>query len=195
MTLQNLKDEYIEREQLILNEMTKIEREAAGHPIKSICTLTTFNANGVEYTVGKTLAVCRFEQFEALQAKVGYGLSFKELFQNITKSYNYLNESMPMDAGVILYNILKGIRDKATGEENPILELCALFIYEKGEDLTRYDESVNAKKIENWKREGIDMESFFDFAFALVKGLSTNYRKVSHAISNNLTAVKAEAAK
>ena len=186
MTLDELKKEYIQKEQHVLDGMSKSERETAGHPIKSICELSKFSANGTEYIVGTSLTVSRFEKFEALQTQVGYGLSFKELFQNITKSYNYLNDSLPMDAGIVLYNILQGIRDKATGEENPILELCALFIYAEGEDLTRYDEAAAKSKIEDWKREGIDMESFFDFAFRLVQGLSTNYQKVSQSISKQV---------
>lgn len=193
MNLQELKKEYMQKEQKILDAMTYEERMSVGTPIKSVCELSSFTACGVQYFVGTTLAVCRFEQFETLQAKVGYGVSFKELFQNISKAYGLLNEMKPMDAGITLFNILDGIRDKATGEENPILQLCALFIYEKGEDLTTYSETVTNQKIDHWKREGIDMESFFGFAFALVRGLTPSYQKASAGTFKHLKTVRAEA--
>ena len=181
--LQALLDEYLAKEERMLDDLTKKEREAVGHSLKSIKTLDRFKANGQQYVIHTSLAVSRFEQFEKLEVEVGWGTSFEAIFGNMRKAFDSLNESMPADASAILYNSMNGIKNKLEGRKNPILLLCSLFISREGEDITKYDPAVNALKIEDWTQEGITMESFFSLAFNLVNGFDPIYKEVSAGIS------------
>lgn len=178
-----LQKKYLEEEQKYLDGFTKEQRIALGHPIKNISKLDTFQANGVTYIVRTSLTLGRFEEFEKLQIDVGYGASFQEVFKNIRKAYDYLNEGVPMDAGVILYNVMNGIKKNLQDRKNPILQLCALFIVTEDEDLTTFDPVLTNKKLADWKAEGIEAQDFFSFAFNLVQGFTTALDEVSQGIS------------
>lgn len=195
--LDNLYKEYSKKEQEFLDGIGKKERVLLGNPIKNISELQEFTANGVRYLVRTSLTITRFEQFEKLQVQVGYGVTFKELFQNIRKAYDHLNGNTvkPMDAGVVLYNIMNGVKNNIDDREHPILQLCALFMCTEDEDVTVYDSALTTKKINNWKTEGIEMNDFFSFASALVQGFTPDLGEVSLNISEANKVLKDTVAK
>lgn len=176
--------EYQGKEQGILDGVAKEQREELGHPIKNVHLLSKFKANGVQYTVRESLTLERFEVFEGVQIEVGYGVDFRQLFQSLNSGYEYINEGKLADAGVTIYNIMHGVKANLQDRENPILKLCSLYITVEGEDLTKYDKVLNAAKIENWKKEGIAMESFFSLAFNLVNNFMPIYDKLTQSISD-----------
>lgn len=180
---------YLAKEQKLLDKLSKKDRALAGSPIKNIKHLDKFDANGVTYYVLTSLCIERFEQFEQMQIKAGFGVDFGDLFANIRKAYDALNANKVADSSVMLYNIMAGIKDNLGARENPILQLCALFICREGEDVTKYDETVATAKINDWKAEGIAMDDFFSIAFSLVNGFTPAYKTVSADIFQNLKKV------
>ncbi len=184
--------EYLGKEQKIVDQLTKEERTEIGHPIKNVSQLDEFNANGHKYIIRTSLTVSRFEEFEKVQVRVGYGVDFRGMFQNMRKAYDYLNESQLADAAIVLYNVMNGIKNELDGRENEVLDLCALFICREDEDVAVYDPQMNKRKIEDWKTEGISMESFFTLAFNLVNGFIPVYNQVSESISAHLENVQSE---
>lgn len=184
--------QYMAKEQSLLDQLTKEDRIAIGHPIKDISQLDEFKANGHKYVIRTSLTIARFEQFEKLQVRVGYGVDFRQLFANMRKSYDYLNASQPADAAIILYNIMNGIKNQLEDRKNEVLELCALFICRENEDIAIYDPVLINDKIEDWEIEGIAMESFFTLAFNLVNGFIPVYHQVSASISEHLENVQNE---
>lgn len=164
-------------------------------PIKKINGLEKFTANGQEYIIRTSLTISRFEEFEKLQVSVGYGVEFKQLFQNIRKAYDVLQDRRDIDAGVILHNIMSGVKEKIEERENPVLKLCALYICTPDEDLSVYDEDLTKKKIEDWKAEQIDVNSFFSLAFNLVNEFTPIFKEVSQSISSHMESVQSEAKK
>lgn len=188
--LKFLHAEYVQKEQELLDKLSREEREKLGHPIKDIHLLDKFTANGTEYTVGTSLGIERFMKFEELQVPVGYGVSIRDMFGNLRKAYDHLNESRPADGAVILYNLLSGMKDHIDGRENEILSICALFIHYEGEDLSTFSKDVLDKKIADWKAENISMDSFFDFAFNLVTSFTPVYKETSLSISEHVNEVR-----
>jgi len=87
------------------------------------------------------------------------------------------------DAAVIIHNLLNGIGENLGEREHPILQLCALFINRDGENLDVYDPDVMAEKIDDWKKEGLAMDSFFQLAFNFVEGFIPTYNEIIQSIS------------
>ena len=180
--LDKLLKEFELREQKILNDLTKEQRKAIGHPIKSIRHLDTFKANGKKYIIRPSLTIARFEEFEKIEVNVTFGTSFQTLFGNLRKAWDYLNSNEPANASVTLYNTMIGIKDKLEERENPMLMLCALFICTEEEDVSKYDPAICRAKIADWRDEGIAMKDFFGLAFNLVNDFMPTYEKVSKGI-------------
>jgi hypothetical protein len=166
-----LRREMLAKEQEILNLLTPEERREIGEPIKAVHFLQSFQANGKTYLVRPTLSLERFEEFEKLQIEVGFSTDFENIFKNIRKAFDLLEEGKTATTAVILYNIMNGVKNKIENRENPVLLLCTLFICAPDENTTIYDLELNKLKIEDWKKEGIAAESFFSLAFNLVTGL------------------------
>ena len=191
--LNDLKAKYEAEEQKLLDLLPAKERKELGFPIKHIHQLDTFQANGKKYIIRDSLTIERFKQFEDLQTEVGYGVDFYEMFNNISKIYTYLNSSKPADAAIIAHNLMTGIKNKLDEREHPVLRLCTLFITLENEDITGYDSALSDAKIEDWKLEGISMDSFFQLAFSLVSGFTPALKAVSQSILEETTKARKEA--
>ncbi len=193
--LEALKASYKAQCNKLTAHLSKEDLAAIDVYFKEIEGVSNFTANSVKYLVHTSLAIERFMEFEKLQIKVGYGVDFRNLFQRINRSFDYLNEGRPADAAVILHNVMAGVADNLEDRENAILLLCSLYICREGEDLTKYDAKLNAEKIEDWTREGIPVDNFFVLAFNLVNGFQPIYKTVSQSISDHMEKAKAEVKK
>lgn len=190
--LEGLKASYRKQYNTLTAHLGKEELNEVGVYLKEIDGVSSFTANGVKYLVHTSLAIERFIEFEKLQIKVGYGVDFRHLFQQINTAFNYLNDSRQADAAVMLHNLMTGVATNLEDRENPVLDLCTLYICREGEDLTKYDPVLNEQKKEDWKAEGITVDSFFVLAFNLVNGFQNIYDSVSLSISDHSKKVKAE---
>ena len=89
--------------------------------LKQISPETTeFMACGTHYVVHRSLSVNRFIEYEKLQCHVGFGISFKALFNTIKDTYELLNKQKFADSAVKLHNAMMGIVEKAENR-HPIL--------------------------------------------------------------------------
>ena len=143
----------------------------------------TFMANGVKYTFASTMCIDRFIEFERLQAHVGFGKDFNNIYEQLKKAYEYLNKSRPADGAVVIHNLINGIADNLEGRDHPILQLCALFINREDEDKKLFDADVNLSKIDDWKKEGYSIDDFFQLAFNFVEGFIPAYNEIIQDIS------------
>jgi len=143
-----------------------------------------FVANGVTYSFkAETMSIERFIEFERLQAHVGFGKDFKNIYDKLKTAYGNMNKSKVADAAVIIHNLLNGIAEHLDKRDHPILQLCALFVNSKDEDKTVFDEGVTQEKIDNWKKEGYAIEDFFQLAFNFVEGFIPAYNETIQDIS------------
>lgn len=154
-----------------------------------------FEANGKKYTVSKSLSVERWRHFEDLQALVGFGRSFDDVFQNVKKAYEKLQEPKIADASVLLHNIMTGVKEKLDQRHHPALLICALFINHEDEDQRVYDEDAMKLKIDDWQEEGYDINDFFQLAWNLVPSFIENYKDVLQNTSNPTKGTKSKASK
>lgn len=190
--LEALKGSYMKQRNTLTAHLDPEQLKELGIYHKEIDHVSSFTANGVKYLVHTALAIERFIEFEKLQIQVGYGVDFRNLFHKINEAFHYLNNGLPADAAVVLHNVMKGVADNLEERENPVLNLCTLYICREDEDLTTYDYALNQAKIDDWKKEGISIDSFFVLAFNLVNGFQPIYKKVSQSISDHVQNVRDE---
>lgn len=149
-----------------------------------------FVANKVLYFYEPELSAERFRKMQELEIELGYGVSYKKMFDGIKKSYELVNEQKFADAAVYLHNLMTSIGDLEQ-RKSPIMEYCAMFINRADEDRRTVDEKVIADKIKDWEIEGYDYHSFFLLAVNMVRGLKENYlafiRDISEANENDTT--------
>lgn len=136
-----------------------------------------FQANGKKYHISSSLSVERWRYYEDFQALVGFGRSFDDIFQNVKKAYEALQHPKIADASVILHNILIGVKEKLDKRHHPALMLCTLFVNYDGEDERVYDEETMNSKIEDWTKEGYDVNDFFHLAWNLVPSFIEAFRE------------------
>ena len=178
-----LTEQYEKDHAAILAHAPMETREQLGDPLKKVLGLKEFTANKQLYIVRRSLSVARFEAFERLQVEVGFGVDFGNLYANVAKVYDYINTVKLADASVACRNVLDGVKTNLQDRENPMLKLCALFICRPGEDISTYDEILAAQKIDDWRKEGIEMNTLFTYALNLVNGFTVVYKEASQDIS------------
>ena len=147
-------------------------------------TNSHFQANGNKYTITQELSISRWREFEHLQALVGLGRSYQEIFDNLAKAYESLNKSKIADASVTIHNLISGIKDKLDERHHPALKMCALWINKEGEDTAEYDNEKMDAKIKDWEIEGYNIEDFFLLAWNFVPGFIETYKNGLESILN-----------
>lgn len=140
-----------------------------------------FEANGHQYHIEGALSIERYAEFQILEKEMGYGMTFKGIYDKLEKIYTQLNKLKFADAAVELNNIMRGVA-KLEEREPVVLKICALFINRADEDRTTINQDVITQKIADWKAEGVDMRDFFLVASNSVNGYLEIYKTVTHTI-------------
>ena len=152
-------------------------------------TKSYFEANGVKYHITKNLCIERWRHFEDLQALVGFGRSFEDLFTAFKDIWSALDEkggAKVASASIICHNAMTGIKTKLEQRHHPALMICALFINGEGEDEKVYDDEVMANKVKNWQTEGYDINDFFQLAWSLVPSFIETYSEDIASTSSHI---------
>lgn len=144
---------------------------------------TEFTANGKRYLIKQTLSVERFRWYEKYQINFGYGRSFDNIHKSLEKSVDLANKGKGLEAWNIIFNLKDCIDKDLDKRAHQAFYLCALFICTEDEDLTKWEETLAERKIEDWNAEGIDAFSFFRIATNLVQGYLTALEGLSQDIS------------
>ena len=134
-----------------------------------------FECGGRTFFIEDTLSFNRYRELQRLSIEFGFSRTFVDLFKDIQKCYDLMQTAKNYaDVSVTLYNILTGtamIEEK----DAPALRLCALFINEKDEDTTVFDEKRMKEKIDCWSKE-LEVSPFFHLAASLVDGWMPAYK-------------------
>jgi len=142
-----------------------------------------FTANGVTYKIKNTLTLARFVEFEKLQNHFGFGLTFEGIVKKLNESIDFANKGKGVEAWNIIYNLKEGIAYRLEDRSHPVLLLASLFIITEDEDLTAWNEYDQKIKIDNWNKEGYDVNDFFQLAANLVANFLPIYTEISQSIS------------
>ena len=126
----------------------------------------------------------RWEAYELLSVEVGLGRSFAQIMQGLREAYDLTNQvasGKPVfaDLAVLLRDMLMGAASVNEGHAHPVLKMCCLFINYEGEDVRTINDEIIAKKLDDWRNEGIDMGYFFDFALRSIPGFLDAYKAVT----------------
>ena len=139
---------------------------------------TQFQANGKTYVVKDSLSVERYRWFEKYQIDFGLGRSFKSVADTLKKSRELFNKGKTVEALYLNYNLEMAISQGLEKRTNDAMMLCALFIVTEDEDLTKWDEQEQMKKIDDWNSEGYEVNSFFRLAANLVTGFIEDLEEI-----------------
>lgn len=137
-----------------------------------------FIANGKKYFISDKICIARWKEYEKLSPRLTHGVGFDEMQKTLTKSFSLLNKSNPepLAAGILLHNVLNGIKDiNDDSRVHPSLLMCALIINREGEDVGIFDKQTQLDKIKDWETEGLDILSFFAFALRSINGFRETY--------------------
>lgn len=138
----------------------------------------TFTANGHKYTVSSGISLNRYREYEKLEPRLTFGLSFDDIYKLLNKLYELLNKQKFADCAIIAHNLMSGIKDiENENREHPALLMAALIINRDGEDIGIYDEKTQLQKIEDWRKEGYNALPFFTFALSSIQGFGEEYKK------------------
>ena len=137
-----------------------------------------FTCGGRTFYVQDTLSFNRYRELQRISIEFGFSTTFVDMFREIQKCYDYVQTNTNWgDVAVTLYNLLVGVA-KLDEKDDPALRLCALFINEKDEDTTVFDEVKIREKIDCWASE-LDVSPFFHLAVNLVQGWMPAYKLTS----------------
>jgi hypothetical protein len=141
-----------------------------------------FEANGKTYIIENAFSIERYAEYQLIEKEVGFGITFKEIFDNLMKLKGMMNSSRFVDASVLLVDMMRGVQ-KLEYKEPLVLRMCALFINTPDEDRTTINEDMITRKIEDWKKEGLDIRDFFTLALNTMDGFIEIYQKLTQTTS------------
>lgn len=149
---------------------------------------TEFEANGVVYRVYRSISPDRWEMYEQLQIEIGLARTFQQVMDGVQEAYGLCNKvasGKPVfaDLAVTLRDIIIGVTMVGERQHPAVLRMAALFINRKDEDIRFINEDMIQQKIDDWRKGGIDMKYFFQFALASIPGFFDAYKAVSQAFS------------
>ena len=142
----------------------------------------SFLANGKEYFSTSNLSITRFCEFQILEKEVGFSMNFDKVFQEINEITELMNQTKFVECAVRLDNLRRGVA-KLKDKEPSVLKLCTLFMNTIDEDPSAWSNDLMTVKIEDWKTEGIDIQSFFSFALNTLNGFTDIYKQMSGRVS------------
>lgn len=142
----------------------------------------SFIANGKTYFIETSMSIERYCEFQILEKELTYGMSFEKMMDYLKQIYKMLDKQQFAASAVMIDQMIRGVA-KVQEREPVVLKICALFINEENEDRSKWSNDLIVRKIEDWKLEGISMNSFFSLALNSVNGFLDVYNKVSQIAS------------
>lgn len=142
----------------------------------------SFEANGKTYYIESSINIKRYTEFEKMQLEVGFGASFAEVFGALKNAYNLANEQKFADLAVLLYNTMNGIKKSSSERYNSALTMCTLFVNTEGENRTVWTKEEAQIKLNDWSKEGYDVNDFFLLAVNSIHNFAEAYKGLTAGI-------------
>lgn len=142
-----------------------------------------FKANGVTYYKQLDgISVGRFMYYEQYVQQAVFGTDFLSMYNSLKRIYESLTKGNDVlggwqKAAQIAYNQMASVKERSEAKNNKLLYLCTLFINKVDEDISDWDIRLADAKIDDWKKEGIDMADFFLLAVKLIEGFKSAYQE------------------
>lgn len=127
----------------------------------------TFECDGRKFFIKEVPSFERYREMQKICLEFGFSASFTDIYNNVRKAWDFLNNMKPAEAAIILHNIMYGVV-ALESKHDAAFRLCAIFINEEGEDQAVYDEGLMREKIDCWSKE-LSPLPFFHLASNLVE--------------------------
>lgn len=141
-----------------------------------------FECGGKKYYISDKMSFIKFEKLSEWSLEFGFSATFKDIFVQLKKLYELLNQTKFADSAIICHNIMSGIV-KLEQKNNVAFRICALFILEEGENEIEYNEAKMNEKIDNWAKE-LDAAFFLNFAASTIPNWISAYKLLSQNTLN-----------
>lgn len=143
-----------------------------------------FECGGKKYYISDKLSFTKFEKLSEWSLEFGFSATFKDIFTNLKKLYELLNQTKFADSAIVCHNMMAGIVNLEQ-KNNVAFRICALFILEEGENEVDYNESKIDEKIGIWAKE-LDSAFFLNFAASLIPHWIAAYKLVTQNTSKEV---------
>jgi hypothetical protein len=124
-----------------------------------------FECGGKKFFKTESLSFVRYRELQKIMLELGFSATFVDIYNNNKKAIEAYNKHDYFLMSVILYKIQEGIVN-LQNKDDPALRICALFINEENEDLTKYSEAEMKAKIDCWATE-LEVNPFINLALGL----------------------------
>lgn len=135
-------------------------------------------AGGKVYKITPELTINRFKILEELEVEFYYGFTMSDMFAKLKDAFDLMDKSKVAQASVTIHNLKEGIADRIDKREPVMLRICSLFLVTDGEDLNEWSDELAKQKIDDWSKEGYDINDFFSLAANLVPGFMKDYGEI-----------------
>jgi len=140
-----------------------------------------FTANGKKYFSEQSLCFERWNKFEEIQVEIGIGVDFKNLYKKLQAAWTYLNAQEFGNSSVEIHDLMTGVKKLEDQKRVPSgVRLCTLFINYEGEDRGIYSEEMVKMKMDDWNKEGYDVNGFFVLAISFIPNLIEAFKGISN---------------
>lgn len=134
-------------------------------PVKIAPNAESFIANGKTYHIQNYLTMGRLKPYKQMLHTLAFGAGVEDhkkfldfVIAQLSGPVTFLATHKILENA---FNAVKAYESFVSDDVEPWFRFGALFINREGEDVARWDESIVKSKIDDWIKEGIDVESFF----------------------------------
>ena len=131
-------------------------------------TVSEFVANGQKYYIRRPeqgLPLLRYERLQELSTVTAFDSTYAEIIAKVNglieKANSLVTKQPKLNELFLDIENIKQSLNKRDRHWDYSLLTCTLFIVKPDEDLTKWEQHEQEKKIEDWNTAGFDMNNFF----------------------------------
>jgi hypothetical protein len=144
--------------------------------------------SGKEYNITQDITIGRWNTYEEAELELYYGRTGHDLFIAHKKIHDLLNASKVTDAGIENANTMYGVAKLTDKKKNAGIRLALLFINQKDEDLSTFDDAVFDAKFNDLSEYSV--ADFFLFATQLVPKFKNDLQEILKQSTEKIEATK-----
>jgi predicted amino acid-binding ACT domain protein len=127
-----------------------------------------FLANGKRYFIATSVSIGRAVYMEEAKIELERGMRVGQTTEGLLKIYDLLNKGKFADAAIECYNRINAVKSFLE-RPMPALRMAACFMNREDEDIKQeMTDELAMSKINDWKAEGLSMDSFFTIALIFI---------------------------
>lgn len=129
-----------------------------------------FMANGNKYIIlsaEEGIGIIRWSKLQLMSSVLGYGTDLATLEQGFVKLSELFNgfvknKNTVFEIATHINEMRSGMITESRRNFSYVFWTACLFIVKEGEDMTKFIEEEQEKKIEDWNKEGINEQEILD---------------------------------